>query len=179
MPTTYKRKSNRQSWSQGSMEAVINEVLLGNMGYFNATKSHNLPERTLEDRVKYARRIQLNPASADHEQHLTTKGITPPQSEVIERDILPMLIAASRDGLMFVNGNQQLIVEDPPCNHQENCFTDEGHVDLTQHICRQQRQGIEGALKLVIACFKFMIGDNAGLRRRLNLDADLRAKNFF
>ncbi|KAG8246917.1 hypothetical protein J6590_073613 [Homalodisca vitripennis] len=106
MPTTYKRKSNRQSWSQGSMEAVINEVLLGNMGYFNATKSHNLPERTLEDRVKYARRIQLNPASA---------GITPPQSEVIERDILPMLIAASRDGLMFVNGNQQLIVEDPPC----------------------------------------------------------------
>lgn len=61
MPRTYERKTNRQSWSQESMEGAIEEVLSGRMGYL---KAFNVPQSTLEDRVKKARTNQLTSSQA-------------------------------------------------------------------------------------------------------------------
>lgn len=55
MVRTYKRTSNRQKWSEESMEKAIVEVISGKMGYKKAANSYNLPQSTLEDRVKKRR----------------------------------------------------------------------------------------------------------------------------
>lgn len=60
MPRNYVRKTNRQSWSHESMAAAISEVLEGRMGYRRASASFNVPQSTLEDRVKKARQKNLS-----------------------------------------------------------------------------------------------------------------------
>ncbi|KAG5873520.1 hypothetical protein JTB14_026606 [Gonioctena quinquepunctata] len=42
MPRTYERKTNRQSWSQESMEGAIEKVLSGRMGYLKASMFRSL-----------------------------------------------------------------------------------------------------------------------------------------
>lgn len=51
----YKRKTDRQSWDQENMKSAITEVLEHRMGYMRASKAFNIPQSTLEDRVKKAR----------------------------------------------------------------------------------------------------------------------------
>lgn len=51
----YKRKTTRQSWDQESMQNAIVEVLEHRMGYKRASQSFNVPQSTLEDRVKKVR----------------------------------------------------------------------------------------------------------------------------
>lgn len=51
----YKRKTNRQAWDQESMKGAITEVIEGRMGYLKASRAFNVPQSTLEDRVKKAR----------------------------------------------------------------------------------------------------------------------------
>lgn len=55
MVRTYKRTSDRQKWSEESMEKAIVEVMAGRMGYKKAANAYNLPQSTLEDRVKKRR----------------------------------------------------------------------------------------------------------------------------
>lgn len=55
MASNYKRKTNRQSWSEESMHLAIQEVINGNMGYFKASKAYSVPQTTLENRVKKAK----------------------------------------------------------------------------------------------------------------------------
>ncbi|KAK9708358.1 CENP-B N-terminal DNA-binding domain [Popillia japonica] len=64
MPRTYQRNTNRQSWSQESIEGAIEEVLSGRMGYLKAAKSFTVPQSTLEDRVKKVRSNQLTSKQA-------------------------------------------------------------------------------------------------------------------
>lgn len=65
----YKRTTTRQSWSEESMRGAIQEVLSNNMGYKRAAQAYNVPQSTLEDRVKKARLNNLSPSEA------ATKGL--------------------------------------------------------------------------------------------------------
>lgn len=64
MPTASKRKTDRQSWSQEGMELAIIEVMSGRMGYKKASKAFNVPQSTLEDRIRKTRTKDLTPAQA-------------------------------------------------------------------------------------------------------------------
>ena len=55
MPKNYQRKTQRQS----SILGTINAVLSGTMGYLKTSKYYNVPQSTLEDRVKKARKEQV------------------------------------------------------------------------------------------------------------------------
>lgn len=55
MVRNYKRKSERQKWSVDSMEKAILEVISKAMGYKKAANTYNVPQSTLEDRVKKRR----------------------------------------------------------------------------------------------------------------------------
>ena len=61
---TYKRKTNRQEWSQESMEKAIDACLKGNMGYKKAATQFNVPRSTLRDRVKSAKATGKNAKQA-------------------------------------------------------------------------------------------------------------------
>ncbi|KAB0799876.1 hypothetical protein PPYR_07756 [Photinus pyralis] len=58
------RKTRRQSWPVEEMAKAIEEVLAGRMGYMKAAKTFNVPQSTLEDRIKKARTQNLSPADA-------------------------------------------------------------------------------------------------------------------
>lgn len=60
----YQRKTVRQSWSEESMAGAIQEVLDGKMGYRRASKAFNIPQTTLERKVKEAREKGLSSAAA-------------------------------------------------------------------------------------------------------------------
>jgi len=64
MPRTYVRKTNRQSWNQESMKNAIAEVMSGTMGYKKASKTFNIPQSTLDDRVRKARKEGLSSTEA-------------------------------------------------------------------------------------------------------------------
>ncbi|KAG5871936.1 hypothetical protein JTB14_022411 [Gonioctena quinquepunctata] len=89
MPRTYERKTNRQSWSQESMEGAIEEVLSVRMGYLKASKAFNVPQSTLEDRVKEARTNQLTSSQVARKRFRTVyrQEITPKYSlELMEEN---------------------------------------------------------------------------------------------
>lgn len=52
MPHTYKRKSNRQSWSEESMSNALEALRNGACGYLKAAKQFGVPKSTLERRFK-------------------------------------------------------------------------------------------------------------------------------
>ncbi|XP_029659180.1 uncharacterized protein LOC115233092 [Formica exsecta] len=56
MPRNYKRKTERQSWSEESMAAAIKDVMEGKMGYKKAAVIHKVPQSTLEDKIKKAKK---------------------------------------------------------------------------------------------------------------------------
>lgn len=60
----YKRKTDRQSWNGESMKLAVQAVLDGEMGYRKASANFNVPQTTLERRVKKARENGLAPAVA-------------------------------------------------------------------------------------------------------------------
>lgn len=64
MPRHYERKTARQSWSEESMAGAIREVLDATMGYMRAAKAYNVPQSTLEDKVRKARKESLSPNTA-------------------------------------------------------------------------------------------------------------------
>ena len=51
----YKRRTDRQAWSEESMQNAITAVLNGEMGYYRASASFGVPQTTLERYVKKAR----------------------------------------------------------------------------------------------------------------------------
>ncbi|KAG5896633.1 hypothetical protein JTB14_009540 [Gonioctena quinquepunctata] len=51
------------------MEGAIEEVLSGRMGYLKASKAFNVPQSTLEDRVKKARINQLTSSQAARKEN--------------------------------------------------------------------------------------------------------------
>lgn len=55
MVRSYKRKTDRQKWSNDDMEKAIMEVISKTMGYKKAANTYNVPQSTLEDRVKKKR----------------------------------------------------------------------------------------------------------------------------
>lgn len=52
MVRNYKRKTDRQSWDEKSMECAIMACCKKDMGYRKAAVSFNVPQTTLERRVK-------------------------------------------------------------------------------------------------------------------------------
>lgn len=52
MVRTYKRKTERQGWTNESMQNAIEAVISGAMGYQKAADSFGVPRSTLVDRVK-------------------------------------------------------------------------------------------------------------------------------
>lgn len=56
----YKRISTRQSWTEGSMRAAVEQVMEGKMGYLKASKEFEVPRTTLEARVKKVRKGVLS-----------------------------------------------------------------------------------------------------------------------
>lgn len=62
MVRDYKRTTNRGSWSEESMREAVKKVLEGKMGYYKAAKQFDVPQTTLERKVKAARSV-LNETS--------------------------------------------------------------------------------------------------------------------
>ena len=50
MPRNYQRKTTRQSWTVGAMEAALNAVETAEMGYKKAPKEFGVPRNTLKRR---------------------------------------------------------------------------------------------------------------------------------
>ena len=50
MPRNYQRKTTRQSWTVGAMEAALNAVETAQMGYKKAAKGYGVPRNTLKRR---------------------------------------------------------------------------------------------------------------------------------
>ena len=48
----YKRKTERQSWSDTVMQEAVSNVLNGSMGYLKAARTFGVPQTTLERKVK-------------------------------------------------------------------------------------------------------------------------------
>lgn len=61
----YKRSTNRQGWSNLSMEEAVNAVVRGEMGYHRASSQFNVPQTTLE---RYVKKRRSNP----NEENLST-----------------------------------------------------------------------------------------------------------
>lgn len=57
MVRDYKRTTNRGSWSEESMREAVKAVLDAKMGYYKAAKQFNVPQTTLERKVKAARSL--------------------------------------------------------------------------------------------------------------------------
>ncbi|XP_034945045.1 uncharacterized protein [Chelonus insularis] len=55
MPRNYKRKTNRQSWSEESMKNAIIDVTSGKCGFKKASQVYGVPKSTLEYRIKIYR----------------------------------------------------------------------------------------------------------------------------
>jgi hypothetical protein len=55
MVRTYKKKTNRGEWNPESMKNAIDAVMMGEMGYKKAAESFQVPQSTLERRVKQTR----------------------------------------------------------------------------------------------------------------------------
>ncbi|KAK0162410.1 hypothetical protein PV327_006190 [Microctonus hyperodae] len=55
MVRNYKRKGEQQKWSQESMQAAVDTVVEGVMGYFKAATKFGVPQSTLERHVKLRR----------------------------------------------------------------------------------------------------------------------------
>lgn len=70
----YARKTDRQSWSADSMKEAIEEVLAGRMGYLRASKLFNVPQTTLENRVKKAK-VGLSSEDASKKGILSLIGL--------------------------------------------------------------------------------------------------------
>lgn len=91
MPRTYKRKTNRQSWCLKSMEEAIKAVMSGTMGYLKAAKSFNVPQSTLEDRVKKANKNKLTTEEASRKGNLgpcTTVFSEEQEKELVEHILM-------------------------------------------------------------------------------------------
>lgn len=56
----YQRKSDRGNWSPESMKGAIDSVIRGEMGYKKAARIFNVPQTTLERRVKIAKEQPLD-----------------------------------------------------------------------------------------------------------------------
>ncbi|CAH2102389.1 unnamed protein product [Euphydryas editha] len=65
MVRDYKRTTDRGSWSEESMREAVEVVLNGKMGYYKAAKQFNVPQTTLERKVKAARLV-LNETSDEN-----------------------------------------------------------------------------------------------------------------
>ncbi|XP_071052321.1 uncharacterized protein [Onthophagus taurus] len=52
MVRTYKKKTERGSWSEESMRNTVTEVVNGRMGYYRAATTFQVPQTTLERKVK-------------------------------------------------------------------------------------------------------------------------------
>lgn len=52
MVRTYRRKTERGSWNEEAMKSAIKEVINGRMGYFKAANQFQVPQTTLERKVK-------------------------------------------------------------------------------------------------------------------------------
>ncbi|KAG8227661.1 hypothetical protein J437_LFUL006971 [Ladona fulva] len=52
MVRNYKRKTERQKWSQDEMASAIQEVIEGRMGYSAASQAFSVPRTTLIDRIR-------------------------------------------------------------------------------------------------------------------------------
>ncbi|XP_021190238.3 tigger transposable element-derived protein 6 [Helicoverpa armigera] len=65
MVRDYKRTTDRGSWSEESMREAVQAVLDGKMGYYKAAKQFNVPQTTLERKVKAARPL-LNETSKEN-----------------------------------------------------------------------------------------------------------------
>lgn len=55
MPPKYERKTTRQSWPEQNMRNAVTEVIEGRMGYLKASKCFQVPQTTLEAKVKKVR----------------------------------------------------------------------------------------------------------------------------
>ncbi|CAH2094367.1 unnamed protein product [Euphydryas editha] len=65
MVRDYKRTTDRGSWSEESMREAVEVFLNGKMGYYKAAKQFNVPQTTLERKVKAARLV-LNETSDEN-----------------------------------------------------------------------------------------------------------------
>lgn len=60
MVRNYVRKTKRQQWSIDSMNAAVDAVVTGQMGYSRAAEQHGVPQTTLERYVRKKRNDQQN-----------------------------------------------------------------------------------------------------------------------
>jgi FKBP-type peptidyl-prolyl cis-trans isomerase (trigger factor) len=73
MPSTYKRKTDRQSWSEEAMSMALEALRNGTCGYLKAAKQFNVPKSTLERRFK-----NKNKQALDHSKQLGSRKLTFP-----------------------------------------------------------------------------------------------------
>ncbi|KAH0815280.1 uncharacterized protein [Tenebrio molitor] len=73
MPSTYKRKTDRQSWSEEAMSRALEALRNGTCGYLKAAKQFNVPKSTLERRFK-----NKNKQALDHSKQLGSRKLTFP-----------------------------------------------------------------------------------------------------
>ncbi|KAB0790631.1 hypothetical protein PPYR_14933 [Photinus pyralis] len=87
----YKRKSERQSWSEVSMANAVQEVLEGRMGYLKASMEFGVPRSTLEGRVSKVRKGLLSRKNAAKKGLGRYKAVfTEKQEEEMVEHILAM-----------------------------------------------------------------------------------------
>lgn len=89
MPRNYKRKTERQSWSEKSMAAAIKDVTEGRMGYKKAAITHDVPQSTLEDKIKKAKKEGLFPLEAAQKRLGRYKTVF---SEAQEEDLVKYIL---------------------------------------------------------------------------------------
>ena len=123
MPRNYIRKTERQKWSEESMVEAISEVLKGNMGYKRASSSFNVPQSTLEDRIKKARQNGLSPIEAAQKSlgRFKTVFSDDQESELVEH----VLLLEQRLFGLTLTDLRQLAFELAEKNHISHTFNKE------------------------------------------------------
>lgn len=101
MPRNYKRKTERQSWSEESMAAAIKDVIEGKMGYKKAAVTYKVPQSTLEDKIRKAKKESLFPSEAAQKRLGRYKTVF---SEAQEKELVKhILVLEERFGLTLTD----------------------------------------------------------------------------
>ncbi len=92
MPSNYQRKTTRQSWTVGAMEAALNALQTAEMGYKKAAKEFGVPRNTLKRR-------HLGKNKNAKGSSKTLGRYTAVISAAIERELVQYIL--TMEGMMF------------------------------------------------------------------------------
>lgn len=145
----YTRKIDRQSWSADSMKEAIEEVLAGRMGYLRASKLFNVPQTTLENRVKKAK-----------------GGLS--AEEASKKGILSFI------GLAFVYFIQILLCTDVLGSYKP-VFTEEQENELVEHILQMEGR-LFGLTLTDLRTLAFELAERNNIKHNFNSEKRMAGK---